>query len=1219
LRLDGLLSVIRGDQAHRSFLRRARVLKERPDALADYPILSLGLLSAARPHVVAALQLDWPGPVVLVAGRPERTRLLSDEMQAWSARPDRVWIFPAPDALFYDRTSWHPETVHARVGVLAALTDLTADDEEAGRGLVIATSVWALMVKGVTPRAFRRAMRTLCVGQSIPMYDLIADLVRAGYEPAAVVEEPGTLSHRGSIVDVYAPNMAQPLRIDFFGDVIDSLRRFDPATQRSLDALEEAVLAPASEALPEWGKAAEGALMALDLGACNAATRQRMGEERAQLIEGASFPGVEYYLPYLYPRPGNLLDFLPANALVLMDDVTTLESAGIGLENQALGLRAEMMDDGQLPPNFPQPYLSWGALRAQLQARRTINLASGWESSGGEVGDEAPLERSFVAAPRYAGQLRDALLDVVELRDSGHRVVLVTRQAERLSDLLREQNVYVAPDTDIAPSHDVGVEEPVVEGALHLVDGILAEGWVYRPSSEGASPSRLVLLTDAELFGWQRVRRRRAGRRHRLAPESLFADLKEGDYVVHVEHGIGRYHGMVRKTIGKLEREYLDIEYAQGDRLYVPIHQADAVSRYLGADDREPRIHRLGGAEWTTVRDRAERAIRDMAAELLELYAAREVTPGYAFSPDTEWQRELEGSFAYEETEDQLRALAEIKEDMQTPRPMDRLICGDVGYGKTEVALRAAFKAVMDAKQVAVLVPTTVLAQQHYYTFRRRLRAFPVVVEMLSRFRTPQEQDQLLEDLAAGRVDIVIGTHRLLSSDVSFKDLGLVVIDEEQRFGVSHKEHLKQMRREVDVLTLTATPIPRTMYMSLSGIRDMSIIDTPPEDRLPIRTYVAEEDEGLIRKAILREMDRGGQVYFVYNRVYDIEQVAEMLQRVAPEASLVIGHGQMPEDELAQVMLGFAQGEYDVLLCTTIIESGLDIPNVNTIIIDRADTFGLAQLYQLRGRVGRGVERAYAYLLYKPPLTEIAHQRLQTIQEAAELGAGYRVALRDMEIRGAGEVLGAEQHGHIAAIGFELYSRLLRQAVEELRESQAWMEERTPAARAAVRCAREGIAARYLAVEAGPSIDLPVSAYLPDGFVPDHALRLRLYRRMARLESVAEVDGLERELEDRFGEIPEPVAGLLFLLRVRMLAEAAGVQAVNGNAEQVALALPLPLHPEAARDVMACHPYAHARGTRIWLPGPASTEPGAAGWQSLLLDLLHGLGELQSESARRAG
>ena len=1170
MRLDGLLALLRNDPHYEHFLQRARGLTSAAPAAGRVPALSLNLLEAARPYLIAALQRDWPGPVVLVSGSPGQVRLVTDQIRAWAPEPDRVLYYQAPDVVFYDQAPWDRETIQARANVLSALTALREDQEpETGSGTIVTISIWALMTKSVSPMAFRRATRSLRVGGVIPLYQLLEYCVRAGYEPAVVVEEPGDFAHRGSIVDIFPPDLPEPVRIDFFGDQIDSIRTFDTETQRSRRPLQQLTLAPASEALPEWGKAATEALLALELGSCQSATRQRMAEERQQIMDGRSFRGIEYYLPYLYPRPSTLLDFLPSNALLLLDDMVTLETAAIGLENQALRLRAEMIEDGHLPANFATPYLTWERLKPRLASWSAISLGYGLDESPSYFGDV------FTSPPRHGGRLREALLDIAELRDRDQRLVLVTRQAERLADLFREQNVYSTPVTTVPE-----VPQP---GTLSLVDGILAEGWAF-------GPGQIILLTDAEIFGWTRLTKRRPAKRRRLSPESFFADLKEGDYVVHLEHGIGRYHDMVRKAIGGLEREYLEIEYAAGDRLYVPIHQANRVSRYVGAGGREPRLHRLGGREWRIVRAKAERAVRDMADELLELYAAREVAPGYAFPPDTEWQHELEASFAYEETADQLRALNEIKADMEKPKPMDRLVCGDVGYGKTEVALRAAFKAVVDGKQAAALGPTTVLAQQHFYTFRRRLRSFPIVVEMLSRFRTLTEQREVLEGLRSGKVDIVIGTHRLLSRDVLFRDLGLLIIDEEQRFGVGHKEHLKQMRREVDVLTLTATPIPRTLYMALSGIRDMSIIDTPPEDRLAVRTYVAEYNQALIRKAVLRELDRGGQVYFVHNRIQDIEVVAGDLRRIVPEASLVIGHGQMDEDELAQVMLGFAQGEHDLLLCTTIIESGLDIPNVNTIIMDRADTFGLAQLYQLRGRVGRGVNRAYAHLLYKPPLTNIARERLQAIQGASELGAGFRVAMRDMEIRGAGEILGAEQHGHIAAIGFDLYCRLLQYAVQELCALSG-----EPIS--AIHRAQHSTAAASIALDLGPSIDLPLSAYLPPGFISDAQLRLRLYRRFARLETESEVNEIAREMNDRFGEFPSPVADLLYVIRVRALASEVGIGSITGNSREIAIALPLPLTPQAARHLASRRPWLRARGTRIWIPTTGH-------WQDRLIELL---------------
>jgi len=652
-----------------------------------------------------------------------------------------------------------------------------------------------------------------------------------------------------------------------------------------------------------------------------------------------------------------------------------------------------------------------------------------------------------------------------------------------------------------------------------------------------------------------------------------------------MEPGAGIYRGLVRKAAGDTEREYLEVEYQGGDRLFVPAQQVDRLTRYVGGEAHEVTLQRLGTADWAQIKARTRRAVEDIARDLLELYATREVVPGHAFASDNQWQLELEESFPYDETRDQLQALSEVKGDMEKPKPMDRLICGDVGYGKTEVALRAAFKAVMDGRQVAVLVPTTVLAQQHYYTFEERLRAFPVKVEMLSRFRTHQEQKGILEELEAGTIDIIIGTHRLIQRDVKFGNLGLLIVDEEQRFGVGHKERLKRLRREVDVLTLSATPIPRTLYMALTGVRDMSTINTPPEDRLPIRTQVVEYDEGLVRKAILRELDRGGQVFFVHNRVQGIYQMTQQLQRLVPEASFCVGHGQMDEGELARVMLDFAAGRYDVLVCTTIIESGLDIPNVNTIIINRADRFGLAQLYQLRGRVGRSANRAYAYLLYNrhQQLTPVAGRRLEALLEAAELGAGFQIAMRDLEIRGAGEMLGPEQHGHIVAVGFDLYCRMLAQAIKRLK--------------AAVDSGQAAEPAALTAAEGGVVVDLPLSAHLPESYVADTALRLRLYRRLAEVGQPEEVEALQQELAERFGPLPAAVQNLLYLLRLKVLATRAGVAAVATEGHDVVLRFPDLLPPAVIQQ-------AHRFGSRVAVGRNRLAIAREERWRELLVALL---------------
>ncbi|MGC8786665.1 MAG: transcription-repair coupling factor, partial [Anaerolineae bacterium] len=1066
MKLDSLLATIRNTSSYIHILKILRASARGPSAFS----FAWRLLDAARPAVLAALRDDWRGPVLVLAAQPERARFLQEQVSLWAADSTSLWYFPAPDALFYDRTPWDRETIQRRVSVLSALAN-----RDYIQPPMIFASVWALMTLTAPPSLLCAGIRTLSVGQTIRLSELLDHLIAYAYEPVSVVEEPGSFSQRGGILDVYAPNTPQPVRIEWFGDQIESIRTFDPVTQRSSQKLERITLYPASEALPASAQVAHLCTQGLDIEMDNlGASRWQQDQER--LERGQYFKGMEFYLPCLYAEQATLLDYLPAELLLIADDLPAIETAAETLEAQAADLKAELLETKQFPPDFPLPYKPWRELRLDLASKVGIHLGYNILSEELEQEALAPSEvedTAFHLAPSYGGRVQQMVEDCLRFKAEGQRIVIVSRQAQRLAGMFEEAGEPIAPTEtvlDVPPA-----------GSLTLVQGSLAEGFVVteqrvrRARLTVPSAPSLTLLTDAEIFGWARPKRRYFTRKRPASPESFFAELREGDYVVHIDHGIGIYRGLVHKVVDNAPREYLEIEYAAGDRLYVPVSQMDRVTRYVGSSDRAPTVYRLGSADWALVRSRAQKAVQDIAKDLLALYAAREVVEGHAFSPDNVWQEELEASFPYEETEDQLRALAEVKADMERPRPMDRLICGDVGYGKTEVAVRAAFKAVMDGKQVAVLVPTTVLAQQHLLTFQQRLAAFPVEVAMLSRFCSPQEERRVLEGLREGKIDIVIGTHRLLQKDVEFKDLGLLIVDEEQRFGVRHKEWLKQMRQHIDVLTLTATPIPRTLYMSLSGVRDMSTIDTPPEERLPIRTQVAEYNESLIRRAILREMNRGGQTYFVHNRVQGIRQIAQRLQKIVPEASIAIAHGQMPEEKLSQVMLDFAAGKYDVLVCTSIIESGLDIPNVNTIIINRADTFGLAQLYQLRGRVGRSTAQAYAYLLYdkRQRLSEVARRRLEAILEASELGAGFRIAMRDLEIRGAGEILGARQHGHIAAIGFELYCRLLAQAVQELKEKGLQAEAVTPE------------------VTLPPVIELPLQAYLPDDYIPDEALRLK--------------------------------------------------------------------------------------------------------------------------------
>ncbi|MDA8218228.1 MAG: transcription-repair coupling factor, partial [Dehalococcoidales bacterium] len=929
-------------------------------------------------------------------------------------------------------------------------------------------------------------------------------LVALGYEPATMVVEPGQFARRGGIVDVYSPSADLPIRVEFFGEQVDSIRLFDPVTQRSESQSGAVTIAAPRQLGPRLARDLASVLSTLDLGGLSPEAADRWAKDREALSRGDVSSSLEPYTSYA--AGSSLLDYLGPDGLLIPDEPSLLARSAEALAEEAEVVYEELAARGEMPRGLPRPYLSRPDLADRILARRRLSLVT--EEQDGELRAEG---LPFLPAALWGGRLAAALRDCEDQVAKGRRVVVTSRQADRISEMLREEDIFVSPQESLS-----GVP---AAGSLTVVRGTVAEGWWLEAPA-------LTVLGDAELFGVAKPRpvaRRRAG-----VPISLLSDLVPGDLVVHVDHGIGRYQGLTKMAVDGVERDYLVLEYAAGDRMFVPTDQADRVTKYRGAGEEEPVLSRLGTAEWTRAKEKVKSSARDIAKDLLEIYSARQLAPGHSYQADTPWQAELETSFPYPETADQLQASAEVKADMESPRPMDRLICGDVGYGKTEVALRAAFKAVMDGMQVAVLVPTTVLAQQHYATFRERLQAFPVRVEVLSRFRSPRQQLQVLEGLREGSVDICIGTHRLLQKDVSFKRLGLLVIDEEHRFGVVHKEKLKRLRREVDVITLSATPIPRTLYMSLAGVRDMSTIATPPEERLPIKTYLGEYGDSTVRQAILRELDRGGQVFFVHNRVQGIEEVARRVANLVPEAKVGVAHGQMPEDRLERTMLDFAEGKYDILVCTTIIESGLDIPNANTILINQAERFGLAQLYQLRGRVGRSANRAYAYLLFGKGrrLTPIAEKRLRTIFEASDLGAGFQIALRDLEIRGAGNLLGAEQHGHIAAVGFDLYSRLLAEAVEEMRGQVPAERQVQPV-----------------------TVDLPLAAYVPVEYVTDDATRLNIYQRLAAAQTEEEVGRLGLEMRDRFGPPPEEAVNLLFLVQLKCGAGRGGVQAIfaDGN------------------------------------------------------------------------
>ena len=1065
-------------------VREGRVGKDlRHVTYAQMPHGAKSFLAAALAHA-SGERLVW------IARDSEIADRVAEELQAWLGDPALVVTLDPRTSLAYERSELIRDESSARVASLAAW--------HSGTPRVLVASVQALFQHTIAPDELPAQPLTLAPHQRISQERTLRELIDLGYEALPEVAGRGEFARRGGIVDVFPAGQPLPVRIEWFGDEIESLRAFDPATQRGLRPVESVTLLPASEFL--LGRGAGGDLRAR-LGRAADKLPADLAADLAHLEQGQLSDAAEIWAGQLAPSAG--LDHIGQEILVI-DEPEDVGASADFLWSQGDERRAELEKAGILPRSWPDAYPARRDWKQRLLAARTLKLT--WES---EASEAPPGGNPFgwhepVLPPAAVGRLAET---VERWRREGARVVLASDQSARLSEILGEADIIAAPIASLA--------EAPPAGGLALIERSLNSGFA-------GGPEGLVLVTDRELFGTVRVRRPRVLRR--IVPKDLLERLQPGDLVVHIDHGICRYAGMVRRNAGgdgNEERDFLELHFAEGGRIWVPVEQIERVSRYAGGEN--PRLSRLGGGEWQRTKTRVRKAVTDLARELLALYSARERAQGRPVSGDSPWQQEMEAAFPYEETVDQLRATAEVKSDLERGRPMDRLVVGDVGYGKTEVALRAAFKAIADGMQVAVLVPTTVLAAQHQETFRQRFAAYPFSVRMLSRFVAQEQQREILAGLAAGSVDVVIGTHRLLSKDIAFRNLGLVVVDEEQRFGVAHKERLKQMRTEVHVLTLSATPIPRTLNLALAGVRDMSVIETPPEDRLPIQTRVAEASAGLVRDAILRELDRGGQVFFVHNRVETIEAQAEQLRSLLPHARIVVAHGQMAEGALERVMLAFARGEFDVLVCTTIIESGLDIPNANTIIIDRANALGLAQLYQLRGRVGRSSRRAYAYLLYRRrgQLSEIARKRLQAIFNASELGAGFQIALSDLEIRGAGNILGAEQHGHLAAVGFDLYTRLLSDAVEEQR---------------ALRDSREPVKPRPQTV-----IDLPVDAYLPDDYVAEEPQKLELYRRLGRAATPGEVAAIRAELVDRFGAPPPPVERLLEVARLRITAEAAGI------------------------------------------------------------------------------
>jgi len=1089
----------------------------------DYRTMVTGLDAGARAFFMAALARQSGRPTLVIARDTGRAEKLHSELAGFF--PGRVWLLPPREFFMNTEVLTRSEEYqHMRLQFLEWLSG-------GGRGIYIAT-VSALFSKMLPPEDWKGRALYFRPGRRWDREELIARLVEIGYERVSLTETRGSFSARGDIVDIYPPGCRLPFRIELSDDTIEAIRLYDPSTQRSTEALSEATARPARELIVTGAAYRRGEKLIrqvldgvfsrlLRRGEKDAAARlkQEVNRHLERLAEPGGLDYLGSYFPFFYGRGAALTDYLPSKFLVFVEDPTAIAEAGENfrrefdnyfsaslLEKEILGSADKLLwKEEELLQKLPCPLIS----------------CSLFQGTAGLFKPKQSFNIEAKSAPYYHGQWELFKNDYRTWIESGYRVYMMASSAGRGRNLLQQLSGQGAFELQEKPKGlEIRAEDgagpafgnlplpPVVEGSLE--EGLIIPGL------------KLALITEYNLLP-QRKKKKRLRRRNGIRL-SDYRELSSGDYVVHEQHGIAKYQGLSTLEIGGIKRDYLLLKYRGTDRLYIPVDQIGVIQKYSGGEGHAPRLHSLGGVEWQKLKNRANRSVEELARELLSLYAARQAAEGYSFGPNHPWQQEFETHFPYEETPDQLQAIEDVKADLEKPHPMDRLICGDVGYGKTEVAMRAAFKVVLEGKQAAVLVPTTVLAQQHYRTFRERFGGFPVRIAQLSRFVSKSEQKKVLKEISAGKIDIVIGTHRLLSADVVFNDLGLLVLDEEQRFGVRQKEKIRKMRLEVDTLAMTATPIPRTLHLSLSGARDLSVIDTPPEDRYPIQTYVLEYSDDLVWEAVHRELNRDGQVFIVFNRVAQIESYAEKIRRMFPGVSVAVGHGRMPEATLERIMADFQEGYYQVLVCTTIIESGLDIPNVNTLIVSEADKFGLAQLYQIRGRVGRSNRLAYAYLTYRRDkiVNETAQKRLKAVKEFTELGSGFKIALRDLEIRGAGNILGAEQHGFITAIGFDLYCKLLEKAVAELKGEQP----------------QEAV---------NPRLELRVSAYIPSSYISSQAQKVEFYQRIYNAGSREDLQEIEDELTDRYGSPVEPVRNLLAVGLVRILAVGLGLELIQDH------------------------------------------------------------------------
>lgn len=1106
MRFKGIMELLKHSDTFKSMLKDVDGCK--------YPIAIYGISESAKSYMINGLYETQDKPFIIVSHSDLEAKNLYEDLSLYVTE---VYYFPTKEVVFYNIDAISGDLRWERLKVIKEML-------KPGRKIIV-TSIEAFSSYYTPIELFKEYTFQYRVGDSIKIQDLAQKLVQCGYERMDMVDGKGQFSIRGGIIDIYPPISSLPYRVELFGDEVDSIRTFNVESQRSIEKVEVLEIFPAKEIILNEESINRG-YKAIEEDLQNFISSKHKDKEVTEKINSivrnnleslknfCNFETIDSYLPYFFEKSSDFFDYI-GDSFIILDDIQRtmgkLDSVYYEFEESY----TSFLQRGDILPKQGELLVLKDKVISDLSLSKLV-IIDFMQRSSNIFSPREGYDFKQITLTHYHGQLDLLIEDIKDKKSKGYRTVILsgTRpRGERLVNTLRDRGIESSYRDIIS---DIQLGEVVVTFGNQL------KGFEY-------PDLKLCIISDKEVFGEaKRKTSKKASKKKGVSKIKSFAELKPGDYVVHANHGIGVYKGIKQLEVQGHKRDYLDISYDKGDKLYVPVEQLDMVQKYIGSEGKSPKISKLGGTEWAKAKSKVKKSINEIAEDLVKLYATRATLKGYRFSKDTTWQKEFEEEFPFEETPDQITSLEEIKKDMESDKPMDRLLCGDVGYGKTEVAVRAAFKAVMDGKQVAFLVPTTILAEQHYNTMKKRFSDFPVNIDMISRFRTQAQQKATLKAAKEGNVDILIGTHRIISKDVQFKDLGLLIIDEEQRFGVTHKEKIKNLKKNIDVLTLSATPIPRTLHMSLTGARDISVIETPPEERYPIQTYVVEYNDQLIRDAIIREINRKGQVYFVYNKVEHIKTMSAYIQNLVPEARVGIAHGQMTERELESVMMAFMNNDIDVLICTTIIETGIDIQNVNTMIIYDSDKMGLSQLYQLRGRVGRSNRIAYAYFTYKKDkiLTEVAEKRLKALKEFTELGSGFKIAMRDLEIRGAGNMMGSAQHGHMAAIGYDLYCRMLEDTIKLVKGEI----EKEP-------------------VET--TVDLKIDAYIPESYIDDEIQKIEVYKKIAAIETIEDVEDILEELEDRFSEIPQPVINLMDISYIRSRGKILNIEEIKEKGSEV--------------------------------------------------------------------